>query len=172
MPLVALLVGALAWIATGLSEEEKGSPGKDLFVTNKCNSCHMVSKEGIEGPAVASAPEAADSVEAAATEASTEAAPTKQRAPDLSGVGLAHEAAWMAKYLQRLEEKEGKKHLKKFRGTGDELGVLTEWLASLKHEMKGIDRADSASKSAAAGEDSGAATAKEPTPEADTSVKK
>jgi hypothetical protein len=171
MPLVALLVGALAWIATGLSEEKKETPGKDLFVANKCNSCHMVSKEGIEGPAAAS-PEAADSVEAAATEASTEAAPTKQRAPDLSGVGLAHEAAWMAKYLQRLEAKEGKKHLKKFRGTGDELGVLTEWLASLKHEMKGIDRADSASKSAAAGGDGGASAAKEPNSEAGTSEKK
>jgi hypothetical protein len=82
------------------------------------------------------------------------------------------EAAWMAKYLQRLEAKEGKKHLKKFRGTGDELGVLTEWLASLKHEMKGIDRADSASKSAAAGGDGGASAAKEPNSEAGTSEKK
>jgi hypothetical protein len=36
MPLVALLVGALAWIATGLSVVEKGSPGKGLFVTNQC----------------------------------------------------------------------------------------------------------------------------------------
>jgi hypothetical protein len=118
----------------------------------------MVSKEGIEKKSSASA--AAASAEKGDAEDGGEAeeasaGKSKKKYPDLSGVGLTHDAAWLTKYLQKTEAKNGKKHMKKFRGTDEDLGVLTAWLASLKHEMKdaeGASEKSSEAKEAAEGD--------------------
>lgn len=142
---VAVLAGALVWNAAAMSEEEKQNPGKELFLGNKCNSCHMVSAQGIEKRS-AEAADQAKGEKAENAEKSEEAPAAEAKAkkhPDLSGVGLKRDAEWLGKYLMKLEAKDGKKHIKKFKGTDAELATLTGWLASLKDEVKAEEGAKS-----------------------------
>lgn len=107
---VAVLAGFIALGAT--SSTISALDGKTLFKDNKCTNCHTIKSQ---------------SVERTGTAENTESKP-----PDLSGVGLKHDAAWITKWLQKEETQNGKKHLKKFKGTDDELGVLAKWLSGLK----------------------------------------
>jgi mono/diheme cytochrome c family protein len=155
------LAALLALQAGAAAAEEKASPGKALFLANKCMACHTISTEGVEKSKAADA-------EAAAEGKSGEGA-SKKGPPDLSGVGLRHDAAWLGKYLLKLEAKDGKKHLKKFRGTDEELGVLSAWLASLKKEAaKKAPPAEEKEPDAAPSEKEGEKKTP-PTPEGDTS---
>jgi mono/diheme cytochrome c family protein len=148
------LAALLALQAGAAAAEEKASPGKALFLANKCMACHTISTEGVEKSKAADA-------EAAAEGKSGEGA-SKKGPPDLSGVGL-------RKYLLKLEAKDGKKHLKKFRGTDEELGVLSAWLASLKKEAaKKAPPAEEKEPDAAPSEKEGEKKTP-PTPEGDTS---
>ncbi|MDP4198625.1 MAG: cytochrome c [Bacteroidota bacterium] len=88
------------------------SSGKAIFEQYKCSKCHTISSQGIEREGT---PPAGGKLP-----------------PDLSGVGLRHDAAWMTKWLLKEEEQNGKKHMKKFTGPDDELKTLTTWLATLK----------------------------------------
>ena len=85
------------------------SDGKSIFVSNKCNSCHSIQSQGIS------------KVAGETVNASTQP-------PDLSGVGLKHNAAWITKYLKKQETLDGEKHLKKFKGSDEDLGTLAAWL--------------------------------------------
>lgn len=88
------------------------APGKVIFKANKCSSCHAIKSQGI---------------------AKTAGEETKDKEPpDLSNVGTKHNAAWMAKYLLKKETLDDAKHLKKFKGSDEDLEVLTNWLATLK----------------------------------------
>lgn len=142
---VAVLAGALVWNAAAMSEEEKPNPGKELFLGNKCNSCHMVSAQGIEKRSAEAADEAkGEKAENAEKSDDAPAAEAKgKKYPDLSGVGLTRDAEWLGKYLMKLEAKDGKKHIKKFKGTDAELATLSGWLASLKDEVKAEEGAKS-----------------------------
>jgi mono/diheme cytochrome c family protein len=82
--------------------------GKSVFAANQCGVCHSVQSVGITRTAASS------------------------KAPDLSGVGLRHNAVWMTKYLQKEEELNGAKHAKKFKGSDADLASLTAWLATQK----------------------------------------
>ncbi|MDP4200173.1 MAG: OmpA family protein [Bacteroidota bacterium] len=101
---VSLLIGTTMLRASG--------SGKSIFLDNKCSSCHSIESQGIartgSGPVGGKEP------------------------PDLSTVGLRHSASWMTQWLQKEVEMNGKKHLKKFAGSDDDLASLTSWLASLK----------------------------------------
>lgn len=84
---------------------------KAIFLQYNCNSCHSIQSQGI---------------------ARSDNSPAKARYPDLSGVGLRHNAAWLKGWLLKTTELNGKKHMKKFTGPAAELQSLTTWLATLK----------------------------------------
>jgi len=96
------------------AQDAKPADGKAIFEANKCMSCHSIKNVGIE-----------------AKKAEGEEA-EENKAPDLSGVGLEKDAEFITKYLQKLEAVNGKKHMKKFKGTEDELKTLAAWLAEQK----------------------------------------
>jgi cbb3-type cytochrome oxidase cytochrome c subunit len=104
-----------------------GAPdGKSIFVTSKCNSCHAIESQKISAKK--------DSTAVDTTEAKQAKEGKSRKAPDLGGVGVERTADWIIKYLQKLETIAGKKHMKKFKGTDDELKTLAAWLATLKDE--------------------------------------
>ena len=109
--LVLVISASLVTSAGRLSTTSSGG-GKSLFEENKCNKCHSIESQGISR--VGDAP------------------PGGKLPPDLSGVGLKHDAEWMTKWLHKEVELNGKKHMKKFAGSDDELKTLTTWLATLK----------------------------------------
>ena len=104
--LVLLCVFAL--VALTLPVRAADDPGKKLFVDSKCNSCHSVDAQGIAKNMAGS------------------------KAPDLSKVGANHDAAWFSKYLNKETDVEGKKHVKQWTGSKEDLETLSKWLATLK----------------------------------------
>lgn len=107
--LFGILIGGMFIVnAWGLPEDA----GKTIFKASKCSTCHAVKSQSI-------------------VKGSGDGTEGKD-APDLSGVGTKHTAAWMTKYLLKKETIDDKKHLKKFKGTDDELETLSNWLATLK----------------------------------------
>jgi len=119
--LLALALYALpSWALAG-----KDSKGGKLFVKYRCTGCHSIQGQGIEKKTVEG------------DEAAAEVAKSAHKPPDLSGIGLEHDAAWFAKWLQKKETVEGRSHKIKFRGTEAELKTLTQWVASLKTDTSG-----------------------------------
>jgi len=117
---LALALGATsAW-----AEAAKESKGQKLFLKNRCTSCHSIKGLGIEKRAVED-------------EEAAEVAKSEHKPPDLSGIGLEHDAAWFTKWLLKKETVDGRYHKKKFRGTEAELKTLTQWLASLRMDESG-----------------------------------
>ena len=108
-----------------LAQAGKDSKGAKLFVKSRCTSCHSVKGVGIEKKTVEG------------DEAAAEVAKSAHKPPDLSGIGLEHDAAWFAKWLQKKESVEGRTHKIKFRGTEAELKTLSTWVASLKTDESG-----------------------------------
>ena len=99
-----------------------------LFKKNGCNECHVISALGVEK-------EAKKKDDTAATASETKK--KKKDPPDLSGVGLEHDAKWISAYLNKEEtNKDGEKHEKRFKGTEAERRTVAMWLASLKTEVK------------------------------------
>ena|ERR1017187_8024298 len=88
-----------------------GDTGKDVFAKYKCAKCHTIDSQGIK---LDGKP------------------PEGKQPPDLSGAGLKHDAGWISKWLVKEEEQNGKKHIKKFTGSDDELKTLSTWLGTLK----------------------------------------
>lgn len=135
---VILSALAVALAMTGVAKAADEEPaGKKLFLDNKCNSCHTIASQGVEKKSSAEAEEAKDAKEtkdAKEGEAKEEASASKKKVPDLGGVGVERKADWITKYLQKTEAINGKKHMKKFRGTDEELATLAAWLESLKDE--------------------------------------
>ncbi len=136
------------WIATILAgfslcatvvwaEGGKVAKGQTIFVKNRCTSCHSIKAVGVEKKVIDGDEEAAD------------VAKSKTKPPDLSGIGLDHNATWFAGWLLKKELKDGKKHKKMFRGTEAELKTLTEWIASLKMDETGKPKKASADKAPA-----------------------
>ena len=77
--------------------------GKAIFQAQKCDMCHAVSSAGIT--------------------------PTgKIKAPDLAGKTAKLDAAVLSKFLKKEEAIAGKKHIKPFTGTDEELSALIAWL--------------------------------------------
>lgn len=102
--------------------------GLALFKKNGCNECHVISALGVEKEA-----KKKDDAAAAASESKKK----KKDPPDLSGVGLEHDAKWISAYLNKEEtNKDGEKHEKRFKGTEADRRTVAMWLASLKTEVK------------------------------------
>ena len=107
MALTLLALGAIFLVAPVAAEE---GDGKAVFEAQKCNLCHSVSSAGIE--------------------ATTKS--EKLKGPDLTGVGDRHDAEWIAKYLKKEVDMDGKKHTKPFSGSDEELKALVDWLLEQK----------------------------------------
>jgi mono/diheme cytochrome c family protein len=86
--------------------------GKSIFLESKCQNCHSIESQGIKRT---SEPKPGDVVPS-----------------DLSGAGLKHNASWITDWLNKEVELDGKKHLKKFKGSAGDLETLSTWLASQK----------------------------------------
>ncbi len=82
--------------------------GKQIFLDQKCNTCHSVSSAGIE---------ATIKVE-------------KMRGPDLAGA--VSDKAKVKDYVLQKSEMNGKKHPKKVGGTDADVSALVDWLAAQK----------------------------------------
>lgn len=102
----AVLPAALLWAQTG-------GNGQQIFLQHKCNLCHTIKALGIQ---------------------SAYKGPEDKRPPDLSDVGTKHNADWIAGFVTKKEELDGKKHKKRFEGSDDDLKALAGWLASQKHK--------------------------------------
>ena len=97
----AVMVAAL--VALGATANA-ATDGKEIFLGQKCNMCHAVSSAGIT--------------------------PTgKIKAPDLTGLAAKEDAAWLGKFLKKeAADKKGKKHIKPFTGSAEDLTTLVGWL--------------------------------------------
>jgi mono/diheme cytochrome c family protein len=110
---VPVVLGALTlpMLANPPAAHAADAPGKALFLAQKCNMCH-----GIESQQIARTSKS-----------------DKMQGPDLSNVGGAHLAPWIASYLKKEQaDAEGKKHGKGWTGSEADLKTLSEWLATLK----------------------------------------
>jgi mono/diheme cytochrome c family protein len=97
-------VAALALIALVARPASAAAPdGKEIFKAQKCDMCHNVSGAGIT-------------------------ATSKIKAPDLSEVAPKEDPAFLKKFLKKEADHNGKKHMKQFTGTDEELDALVSWL--------------------------------------------
>jgi mono/diheme cytochrome c family protein len=103
------LVGTFIFAVVGcaFTAEAEDPPGKKLFLTNKCNSCHSVDSQQIKKTLASS------------------------KAPDLSNTGAEHDDVWYTKYLTKTEDLKGKKHAKAWTGKKEDLETLAKWLDTL-----------------------------------------
>jgi hypothetical protein len=108
-----------------------------LFQKYGCTECHSIVAVGIEKEAPKEGEEAEEVEEKAEEKAEDEPDP-----PDLSSVGLEHDAKWVSNYLRKKEEKDGRKHEKLFQGDSSERRALATWLASLKHKPDDKEKAE------------------------------
>jgi cytochrome c2 len=107
---LSVLVGATIGAAS-FNNLARNSDGKSIFKHKKCDKCHTVESQDIERSG---------------------AKPPGKLPPDLSGVGLKHDADWIKAWLLKEKEQNGKKHLKKWTGSDDDLDTISKWLADLK----------------------------------------
>jgi mono/diheme cytochrome c family protein len=103
MLMFAICVGSIA-----LAADTAPAAGQKLFMDKKCNTCHSI-----------------DSLKITKKLASS-------KAPDLSNVGAERNAEWIAKWLKKEVDHNGKKHSAPFTGTPEETKTLSDWLATLK----------------------------------------
>lgn len=97
--------------APAAAQGAKVLDGKQIFLAQKCNLCHSVSPAGVE--------------------ATTKS--EKMKGPDLVGLGK-KDAKLLNGYLRKTADINGKKHVKQFTGSDEELGALLAWLQ--KQEKK------------------------------------
>lgn len=102
MLLPVALAAALTALPSGARSAEQ-LDGKKLFLAQKCDTCHAVASAEIK-------------------------ATGKIRAPDLTGLATKRDATLLSRYLRRDADINGKKHLKPFTGSDEEVGALIAWL--------------------------------------------
>ena len=107
----AALVPGLLLLTPPAARAAGEAPGKEIFLAQKCNTCHTI-----------------DSQKIARTSTSD-----KMKGPDLSNVGGEHLAPWIAQWLKKeVAATDGKKHMPTWKGTDAEMKTLTDWLSTLK----------------------------------------
>ena len=118
-----LLGSTFLFAALAAHGEDAAAPdGKQIFLTNKCNTCHTITAQKIE--------------KKKAEDAEAEKEKSDKKPPDLSSVGLERKADWIGKFLMKTETIKGDKHPRKFRGTEAELKTLSTWLETQKAPKK------------------------------------
>ena len=109
--LLALAVAAsvtvpFAAMLSGKDIEDELPSGQQTFLDQKCNICHSVQSAGIEAKTKSE----------------------KMKGPDLAGITSRRETDWIAKYLLKEVQLDGRDHKKEFKGSKDELAALISWL--------------------------------------------
>ena len=111
---LGLTIASVSTAAAAPAAADGGEPapaGLTAFVDLKCSLCHAIESQGIERKSKSE----------------------KTRGPDLSTIGVSHEAAWFVQFLRKeVENADGKKHEKEFKGTPEQLEQISQFLASLK----------------------------------------
>ncbi len=103
------ITGIVALYAYAFSfSEVRFADGKQIFLDNKCTSCHSVE--------------------------SFQIASSNKKAVDLSNASDGKTAEFLSKFLLKEEMLNNKNHKTKFKGTEDELSALVEWLLTLKKD--------------------------------------
>jgi len=107
-----LFTGTLALMLALASAASAGAAdGKELFLAQKCNTCHSIAAAGIT--------------------ATTKS--EKMKGPALDGVVAEKGVEWTLKFLHKEVELEGKKHGKDVsKMSADDLKTLVDWLATQK----------------------------------------
>ncbi len=116
---VGVLCAMLALPALGeeaKKDDVKIPAGQQVFMDAKCNMCHTVYSAGIGEPPTEDAEEAGQ----------------QEGPPDLSTAGAERDAEWLSLFLQKKEMLHDKKHMKRFKGSDEDLAALVEWLLTLK----------------------------------------
>jgi len=126
--IVLFLVIAVAVAGVLRPARDEDARGLTIFKKSGCNECHVISALGVEKETKKKTDEPAA--------ADADSKKKKKDPPDLSGVGLEHEAKWISAYLNKEEAKDGEKHEKRFKGSEADRRTLAMWLASLKTEVK------------------------------------
>lgn len=108
-PKLTAAVLVLAWAGAGVSPLA-AADGKEIFLAQKCNTCHAVSSAGIE--------------------ATTKS--EKMKGPDLTDVVAKKGAEWTLKFLHKEVDLNGKKHGKELKLSPEETKVLVDWLVAQK----------------------------------------
>ena len=88
--------------------QEARPDGQAIFMSVSCNMCHSVPALGIQAKATSE----------------------KMKGPDIAGIRV--EPQELAKYLRGQSSRDGKRHLKEFKGTDEELRVLVAWVLAQK----------------------------------------
>lgn len=101
-----LLMATLALVA----RFSHSADGKQVFLDNNCNRCHAVSSHDIEATVKSE----------------------RMRGPDLSDVGETRDPEWIAKFIAKEVELDGKTHRIPYKGSDEDLKAIAEWLASQK----------------------------------------
>jgi mono/diheme cytochrome c family protein len=115
----AAVVSCSFLLTPRLASAQAANPdGKTIFSNNKCQSCHTITALGVE------------------RKKSADDEKTEKDPPDLSGVGIERNAAWITKYMLKKESIKDEKHMKKFKGSEADLAVLAQWLETLKTKPK------------------------------------
>jgi len=110
MTLAATLVlGMASGVQSVAGEEGAADDGQAIFLAQKCNMCHGVPAASIEAKA---------KVE-------------KLKGPDLP-TATPREAEWVAQFLRKQVQLDGKDHKKEYKGTDEELQTMLDWLAQQK----------------------------------------
>jgi mono/diheme cytochrome c family protein len=105
-----LALPALAWTlpASTPAAAADAPTGKEVFLAQKCNTCHAIASQSIEMTSKTS------------------------KAPDLSNAG-AHDSAFIQQWIKKeVAADDGKKHMPTWKGTDAELKTVADWLATLK----------------------------------------
>lgn len=105
---VLLTVFLLAVLYAGPAAGQAKLDGKAIFMAQKCNMCHSVPAAGITKTTKSE----------------------KMAGPDV--VNIKTDAATLTKYLRKQADLNGKKHVKAFTGSDEELGALVAWIQAQK----------------------------------------
>jgi mono/diheme cytochrome c family protein len=107
--LAVLYSGPAAGAAAAAAPADKPD-GKAIFLAQKCNLCHGVSSAGIEHTTKSE----------------------KLAGPDLTGLAAKQDAAFLARYLRKEVDLNGKKHGKELKATDAEVQAVIAWLQQQK----------------------------------------
>jgi cbb3-type cytochrome oxidase cytochrome c subunit len=103
--------------------------GQSVFTEAKCQMCHTVYSAGIGEP-----PAADEKTEAVENDGP----------PDLSMAGAGRTAEWLSLFLQKKEMLHEKTHMKRFKGSDEDLTALVDWLLTLKPVEKEAPKTEKA----------------------------
>jgi len=108
--IVVILVSVLV---LGFTVPMGAADGKAAFLEAKCEMCHAVGAADIAAKVKSG----------------------KMKGPDLSGFKTDDMAATIAYVTQKAAGEDGKKHLKGFKGSDEELQTILDWLGSLEAQQ-------------------------------------